>query len=504
MEISIRSFARPFLRQLIDPRNQTPFWRFCRHGIMRLHPHLNFFYLYHSGHLLAAEKVADKWLNRRRHKYNAVRQVKEMVAVLKNGRPKVKPTPLSKRSFNGRILFALHSSLPWHRAGYAIRSQNLLKHLLHQGLQITAVTRPGYPWILEEYAGQTDFATKDEVDGIHYLRLPDDKIVPQDGENAYIKHYANLLTGLTQKHEANVIHSSSNYLNGLAGAMAARKTGAMAVYEMRGLWHLSRSVVEPGYENCDHYRYCEIMELAAAQESHAVVTLSHALKQHLVRQGIDDNKIYVLPNAVDTDLFTPIQPDEHLVQQLGIQNRVVVGFLGSLTGYEGLDILIQAIAALIRKGLPLSLIIVGSGYAEKALKDQAGATSVSEHIHFVGQIPFEQIKPYYSVIDIFPFPRNNFPVCRLVPPLKILEAMAMGKAIIASDLPPLLEMVSNGQTGLICKTDDVTSLAETINILCSSEALRQKLGEAARQWVLDARSWTEIVKKYLRVYTNSF
>jgi glycosyltransferase involved in cell wall biosynthesis len=503
MEIFIKSLVRPLIRELIDPRNQTPLWRLCRRWIIRFHPYLHFGYLYRSGHLLAAEKVADKWPIQRRNKYNTVQQVKEMVDILKNGRPEESPMRLGKRSFNRRVLFALHSSLPWHRAGYAIRSQNLLKHLDRQGLQITAVTRPGYPWTLEEHAGQTDFAPEDEVNGIRYLRLPDDKIVLQDGENAYIKHYANQLTGLIQKQKADVIHSSSNYLNGLAGAEAARKTGALAVYEMRGLWHLSRSVIEPGYENSDHYRYCEIMELAAAHESHAVVTLSHALKQHLVRQGVDDNKIHVLPNAVDTDLFAPIQPDRYLVQELGIQNRVVVGFIGSLTGYEGIDILIQAVAALIEQGMPLSLLIVGSGYAEKALKDKAGASSASGHIHFLGQVPFEQIKSYYSVIDIFPFPRTNLPVCRLVPPLKILEAMAMGKAIIASDLPPLLEMVSNGQTGLICKTDDVTSLAETINILCSSEVLRQKLGEAARKWVLDARSWTEIVKNYLRVYTDT-
>lgn len=500
MEIFIKSLVRPLIRELIDPRNQTPLWRLCRRWIIRFHPYLYFGYLYRSGHLLVAEKVADKWPIRRRNKYNTVQQVKEMVDILKNGRPEESPIRLGKRSFNRRVLFALHSSLPWHRAGYAIRSQNLLKHLMNEGLHITVVTRPGYPWALEEHAGRTHFAPEDEVDGIRYRRLPDKEISLQDGEKAYIEYYAHLLAGLSKKHQATVIHSSSNYLNGLAGAMAARQTGTVSIYEMRGLWHLSKSIIEPGYENSDHFRYCEIMEMAAARESDIVVTLSDALKKHLVEQGLDEKKIHVIPNAVDTERFNPIRPDRYLVQKLGIQDRVVVGFLGSLTGYEGLENLIQAVANLIHKGLPLSLIIAGSGYAEKMLKKKAAATSGKQHIHFVGHVPFDQIKSYYSVIDIFPFFRSDFPVCRIVPPLKILEAMAMGKATIVSDLAPLVEMVSDGQTGLVCKADDVKSLEKVLSTLGSSEVLRNNLGEAARKWVLSERSWVEIVKNYTRIY----
>lgn len=505
MEISTKSLIRPLLEEMIDPRNQTPIWRFCRGWMMRFHPFFGFRYLYRLGHLMAAEKISDKWPERKRQKYSSVHQVNEMVDIIKKkGRPVVNPVYTGGQSFNRRVLFALHSSLPWHRAGYAIRTQNLLKHLECQGIQITATTRPGFPWSLEQHSKQSNFASEEIVQGIHYQRLPDNKVSLKDGENAYITYYADLLTDLAKKHKANIIHSSSNYLNGLAATKAARKIGAVAIYEMRGLWHLSRSVIEPGYENTDHFRYCDIMELVAAKESHAVITLSEALKQNLIDRGVNDNKIHVMPNAVDTEFFTPMKPDRQLLEKLKIQNRLVVGFLGSLTGYEGLDVLIQAVAILIRKGFPLSMIIAGSGYKEKLLKKMALATNVSEHIHFVGQVPFEKIKSYYSVIHIFPFPRNNFPVCRLVPPLKPLEAMAMGKAIIVSDLPPLLEMVSNGQTGLTCKTDNVYSLVDALQILSDSEELRLKLGNAARQWVMETRSWNEIVRNYLKVYTNIF
>jgi glycosyltransferase involved in cell wall biosynthesis len=241
------------------------------------------------------------------------------------------------------------------------------------------------------------------------------------------------------------------------------------------------------------------MERAAVREADAVVTISEALKERLSHTGVKPEKITVIPNAVDIETFKPRSPNVELKKRLGLEEKTVVGFIGSLTGYEGLDLLIKAVAALVDRGAKIALLIVGHGYAEKKLRKTA-SYSHRNCIRFVGYVPFNDIKKYYSVIDIFPFPRKGYEVCRLSPPLKVLEAMAIAKPVIVSDLPPLLEMVKDGETGYVCRADDLQSLTETIQRLYENPDECQSLGEAARKWVAENRSWEDISGKYIDLY----
>jgi glycosyltransferase involved in cell wall biosynthesis len=119
---------------------------------------------------------------------------------------------------------------------------------------------------------------------------------------------------------------------------------------------------------------------------------------------------------------------------------------------------------------------------------------------FTGRVPFEEVRKYYSVFDICPFPRNDVEVCRYVPPLKVLEAMAMEKAVIVSDLAPLREMVQEGETGLVCKADSVEDLKMKISLFHHNKNLRQIYGKAAREWVCSYRSSEKLVERYEQMY----
>ena len=103
-----------------------------------------------------------------------------------------------------------------------------------------------------------------------------------------------------------------------------------------------------------------------------------------------------------------------------------------------------------------------------------------------------------------PFPRKAFDVCKYVPPLKPLEAMAMGKPVIVSDLPPLVEMVNDRETGLVCQADNVDSLQTAIAQLYHDSQLRKKLATTAQDWVKHYRDWDLISKKYLELYQNLY
>jgi glycosyltransferase involved in cell wall biosynthesis len=121
-------------------------------------------------------------------------------------------------------------------------------------------------------------------------------------------------------------------------------------------------------------------------------------------------------------------------------------------------------------------------------------------VRFLGYIPFGDIKRYYSIIDIMAFPRTAAKVCRVIPPLKPLEAMAMGKPVIVSDVEALREMVRNERTGLVCRAEDAHSLAEQILRLAGNGELRAELTENACRWVCRERDWSVVGQRILAVY----
>ena len=490
--------ADGLLERLIDRTDQSLTMVFLRR-CLKIHPFVYALYQYRIGNThLSRALMADRRPRTEFERHFCAR-VEEICDIVEQGYAAEIPGSGPHVSWNHKALLALHYSLPYDTAGYSIRSHSILTHLKKRGLDVLAVTRLGYPWNLGGHAGK-ELRVEDNIDGLCYIRLTSDCNWRQRRDSEYIDAYAQRLVEEAKSGNVSILHSASNFLNGLAAAKAARTAGCRSIYEVRGLWHLSQAVKEPGFESTDHFLYSEIMERAAVREADAVVTISEALKERLVHTGVKPEKITVIPNAVDLNIFKPRSPNVELKKRLGLEGKTVIGFIGSLTGYEGLDLLIKAVAALVGRGANIALLIIGHGYAEKALKKLASSHPHKDCIRFVGHVPFNDIKKYYSIIDIFPFPRNGYEVCRLSPPLKVLEVMAAAKPVIVSDLPPLLEMVKDGETGSVCRADDLQSLIETIQRLYENPDECRVLGEAARKWVAENRSWESMSKKYIDLY----
>ncbi len=469
----------------------------CR-ALLSVHPGLHGLYLYRTGRLHEAlncfARTGDQtlWSPRIRHR------VSDMVRVLEYGW--VLPEAVSRRARRRTgTLMALHNSLPLDATGYALRSQELLRHLRARGERVLACTRPGYPRDIEKHR-YAAAAPQDTVDGVTYVRLQAGGMNIGAVETAYVDAYAWALETLAKREQVALIHGVSQYLTGLAAVTAARRLGVPSIYEIRGLWHLTRAFREPGYERTDHFSYCRLCEWTAARSADAVITLSGPLKRTLVEEGIPEERIHVIPNAVDTNQFQPGEPDAELIRELGIRGRTVVGYMGTLTGYEGVDLILRAVADLAAQNVPVTALIVGEGYEEARLRALARRLNAPESIRFTGFVPHDQVRRYYSVMDILPFPRRDVEVCRLVPPLKILEGMAMGKALVISDLPALREMVTHGETGLVCAPDRVQSLRDCLSRLIADPGMRGALSENARRWVAAHRDWSPVAERVAALY----
>jgi glycosyltransferase involved in cell wall biosynthesis len=229
-----------------------------------------------------------------------------------------------------------------------------------------------------------------------------------------------------------------------------------------------------------------------------VVTICDGLRGEVLSRGVPESRIFVVPNAVEADRFKPLQRDMALAQLLGIKGGPVFGFLGSLFNYEGVEDLIAAVPDVVERHPGVQFLVVGSGEREAQVRDQAARLGPS--IIYRPRVPHSEINAYYSVIDWLVYPRRSVRLTELVTPLKPLEAMAMCKAVIASDIGGHREMITHDETGLLYRAGDHKALVETLCRAAGDPDLPGRLACAGREYVTRERNWSAVSRTYQHVY----
>jgi len=400
------------------------------------------------------------------------------------------------------IMYHVNQSLPHHSSGYAIRTQSLLRALKKKKWNIEAYARIGYPNDRYDFIGARIVKSHSNVESIDYNFTPSrTKSIGKLSIEQYQKESVKLIIEQAKKFKPAIIHCASNYSCGLAGTAAAKLLGIPSIYEMRGLWHMTRTAKQPEYADTDHYKMIEKLEIQAAMNADHVFTITNGIKEVLLKNGIEDRKITLLPNAVDTERFKSNNRNKLIEKKLGLEGKKTIGYIGSFTDYEGLDYLLRASVNLKEKyNGKFKILLIGDGTALDDLKRLRTELKLEDTVHFTGRIDHNDVLDYYSVIDIAVYPRKGTPVCEIVSPLKPLEAMAMGKIIIASSVKALAEMVIDKETGMIHIKDDIDDLSRLLEICLTNKDLNEKLGKNAIKWVTLNRTWDEISKKVNGAY----
>ena len=476
---------------------------------------------------------ADKTLVQTLVKLGYVKRAKKVLDSMKNDswaketKSDIKPmTDLVDKGFSGEfykkrswgpnpgsVVYFASQTMPYTTSGYAIRTHGLVRSIRDLGHDITVCARHGYPLDRADFKGEY-IGNSEDIDGIRYLfnpsnRSDDSPEIPYGEVFNFRKyeeyHYLACETLARQVEEIRpfAIHAASNFVTGMAAVNTAKALGIPSIYEIRGFWHLTQASKRKGYEDSDHYHLSEALELEVATNADHVFVITQALADILIDYGVDENKITILPNSVDVGKFTPMERDPELEDYLEAYDRVVLGYIGSFVEYEGLDLLLEAIAS-IRKDIDdqLRVILVGDGPVMKELREMSKFLGIDDIVKFTGRVSHDEVQRYYSIVDIMAFPRKGRRVCELVSPLKPFEAMAMEKAVIASDVSALAEIVDDGKTGLLHKKDDSSSLAECIKRLIEDRDLRESLSKAGREWVKEQRSSKAIAGRVTQVYED--
>lgn len=442
---------------------------------------------------------APKMMNRRKveiiqSEMSLLRTVKQEQAITRARNRQGEVNGETCETGEGAVLHVLNNSVPYSGNGYAIRSKYIIDYHKKLGLRPVVVTRLGFPSVSAGPKLETE-----QVDGVLYYRLRRDLYsFSRQPVQRYLAQYAKGIDQVVQRVNPRLIHAASNFYNGYPALQTAQKSNIPFVYEVRGFWEMSKSAVIESYSQSEKYTIHHGMEFHVMKEANHIVTISNSLKNYIVSRGIDPDRITVVPNAVDSSYFTPRSADVQLIDKYDLKGKTVIGFIGSITVYEGLDTLLRAVKKIIRPDLVV--LIVGTGAALDRLKTLAKRLDIEKHVIFAGRVPFQQVRNYYSIMDIFPFPRIPSDVSQLVTPLKPYEAMAMRKTVLVSNLAALREMVIDGDTGLYFRPGDIDDLAEKLNYLISDESARWGLASRGREWVVKNRDWRDISKQYRSVY----
>jgi len=412
----------------------------------------------------------------------------------------------SKYERSKNILYLLHNTLPFHSGGYATRAHGLMEGTNSSSdFKMQGVSRLGYPKDILKLDSDDDILEREVIDGIVYRRLKSNTRRGNTTYYEYIKEYGEKVVELAKKEKPFVIHAASNLYNGLAGVYAAKKLGIKSIYEIRGLWEITRISREPEWKDTDMYKFNAKMETTAALNADVVITITQALKDEMVKRGVPAEKIEILPNGVVSDRFKPLDKNKKLAEKLNIRDKVVIGFIGSFAQYEGLEYIVDAVEILINKGKKdIVALMVGDGAVWQDIVDIVERKGLQEYFIFTGRIPHEEVENYYSLVDIAPLPRKGLPVCEMVSPLKPFEAMAMEKVVLASNVAALAEIVQDSYNGMLFEKDNIEDLADKIELLANDEKLREKLGKQAREWVIKERDWKVLSEKLVNIYKRLY
>lgn len=395
-----------------------------------------------------------------------------------------------------KVLHVLDHSVPL-QSGYAFRTLAILREQRRMGYETVHVTSSkhyGASADVEEVDGLTFFRTRPGQSMLRRLPVTNQVMVSIDT--------AARVEEVARQMGVDLIHAHSPALNGLAALRVGKRLRLPVVYEMRASWE--DAAVDHGTAGARslRYRVSRALETFVFRRVDAITTICEGLRKDILGRGVPATQITVVPNAVDASAFEPLAGRcDSLDGELGLAPGPVLGFIGSFYAYEGIDVLLRAMPAIVQASPQAQVLLVGGGPAEESLRRLADELGIAARVHFAGRVPHQRVAQYYSLIDVLVYARHSIRLTETVTPLKPLEAMAMRRMFVASDVGGHLEVVPIGFRDRLFRAGDAHDLARVVAGLLADRSAWARSADAGRRYVENERTWQQSVHAYERVYS---
>jgi glycosyltransferase involved in cell wall biosynthesis len=274
-------------------------------------------------------------------------------------------------------------------------------------------------------------------------------------------------------------------LYGTSGVQLAREFKVPLLVELNAPLALEHST----YRSAGLHDMGALAERWALSQADAVLPVSSQLRRDVIDLGIAAERVHTVPNGVDPSLFYPAPPEVGGRARLGLSPGPVLGFVGGLRPWHGVEVLPELLQKLARRHPRLQMVIVGDGPLRDTLTKEFETRRLGARVRFTGTVPHEQVPAVLRHFDIAlaPYPRLNHQF--YFSPLKLYEYMACGIPVVASAAGQISEVIKNGKNGLLCPPQNIRALTEACDRLLRDESLRHRLGQAGCKLVHTHFTW---------------
>lgn len=282
-----------------------------------------------------------------------------------------------------------------------------------------------------------------------------------------------------------------------AGLTVARALNVPLVVELNAPLSLEQST----------YRTSSLPGLASEAERRTltgadlVLTVSSPLRDYVIGLGVQPERVVVVPNGIDPEIFAPAARSATTRTRWGIGGGPILGFVGGLRPWHGVRSLPALLERLAKRHPSVQMIIAGDGPLRDELFQAFVARSLSDRVVFTGALAHEEVADVVRLFDIAVAPYDETDHLFYFSPLKLFEYMGCGAPVVAAALGQIAEVVRDGDNGLLYAPGDPDALAGACERLLDDPALRQRLGRAAAvavhsryTWAANARRIIELVR----------
>jgi len=335
--------------------------------------------------------------------------------------------------------------------------------------------------------------TEDTIDGAQVTRISQDLT---QNFLARAMHFGRAVSAHLALNQNYDVVQYRNIWDGLAIAQNKKRYGYKTLFEVNGLPSIELKYHYPGLDS-DLISKIKEQEIATLHLSDAIICPSHVTRDYIASLGLSRKLVTVIPNGVSASDFSPTPLPAR-------DGRVpVLLYIGTLADWQGLDIVIKALPKILEQQ-PVRLQIVGRGRSRqrKILAKQIRKLGIEEHVIVQPAVPHHEIPALIATADICvaPLGLNDRNVTQGACPIKVLEYMAAGRPLLASNMPIVRELVREDMDGLLFSPNDSDDLARQGITLLNDFELSKRLAQSASERALTKFTWHESQKKLIKVY----
>ena len=336
-------------------------------------------------------------------------------------------------------------------------------------------------------------------------------LLPRFGYIGFVKQSVCLGFYLNWRYGVNIFDASEIAGGGIAVTFLKFLTGKPTVIEVQGEIFRAPSGANNSnknqnpntpnsdysdnkFVNPDYYKSLLLQKIGryVMKRAARVRVISYAIFSQVREQGISESKIRLVSLRVDLNLFNPVSDTGKKEDKMGITK---IGYLGRLVSGKGLEDLFEAMLILKSQNLSFNCLIFGVGSKEGELKKMAEDLNIKDKIEWRGFVPYSKVPEALAQIDIFVYPSWHEGFGR-----SIMEALAMEKAVVATRVGGIPDLINDGENGFLVEPHNPSALAQKIKELIEDKELREIFGKAGREWVSKKYEWNQGIKQFAQLF----